>query len=150
MSQLYNDKNHPYFIIITLSKFSFDSQYISILIVQMSKKGKLEWDAAMEASGHRIIKEKAKKWTSRLRTNTKNTNVVDAITREQVFWKMGLGDIQILNERLEALERDNYEEEEFVTEADLYNEEEDVRQYSWYSILGLNCSLKTKKREYTS
>ena len=85
MSQLYNDKNHPYFIIITLSKFSFDSQYISILIVQMSKKGKLEWDAAMEASGHRIIKEKAKKWTSRLRTNTKNTNVVDAITREQVF-----------------------------------------------------------------
>lgn len=40
---------------------------------------------------------------------------------------MNIGDIQILNERLEALERDNYEEEEFVTEADLYNEEEDVR-----------------------
>lgn len=34
--------------------------------------------------------------------------------------------VQILNERLEALERDNFEEEEVVNENDLYDEEEDV------------------------
>ena len=50
----------------------------------MGKKGRSEWDEAMEATGHRIIKEKTKKWASRLRTNTKNINVVDSITREQV------------------------------------------------------------------
>ena len=92
----------------------------------MGKKGKSEWDAAMEATGHRVSKEKAKKWTSRLRTNTKNTMVVDMITREQVKHYVCCFDHQILNERLEALERDNYEEEEYVNEADLYDEEEDV------------------------
>ena len=50
----------------------------------MGKRGKSEWDEAMEATGHRITTEKTKKWASRLRTNTKNGNVVDAITREQV------------------------------------------------------------------
>ena len=49
----------------------------------MGKKGKSEWDEAMEATGHRITTEKTKKWASRLRTNTKNGNVVDAITKEQ-------------------------------------------------------------------
>ena len=33
---------------------------------------------------------------------------------------------QILNERLEALERDNYDEEECVNEADLYDVDDDV------------------------
>lgn len=51
----------------------------------MGKKGKSEWDEAMEATGHRITTEKTKKWASRLRTNTKNGNVVDAITKEQVW-----------------------------------------------------------------
>lgn len=54
----------------------------------MGKKGKSEWDEAMEATGHRITTEKTKKWASRLRTNTKNGNIVDAITREQV-WILG-------------------------------------------------------------
>ena len=51
----------------------------------MGKRGKSEWDEAMEATGHRITTEKTKKWASRLRTNTKNGNVVDTITREQVW-----------------------------------------------------------------
>ncbi|KAK8802641.1 hypothetical protein WA171_006317 [Blastocystis sp. BT1] len=79
----------------------------------MGRTGKSEWDAAMSASGHRVV-EKKKKWTSRLRSTTKNTNIVDNITREQ-----------ILNERLEALERDNYDEEETVNESELYDEKED-------------------------
>lgn len=50
----------------------------------MGRTGKSEWDAAMTASGHRVITATKKKWTSRLRSTTKNTNVVDSITREQV------------------------------------------------------------------
>lgn len=53
----------------------------------MGKRGKSEWDEAMEATGHRVSGENGKKWVSRLRTNTKNTNVVDSITREQVIVK---------------------------------------------------------------
>ena len=49
----------------------------------MGRTGKSEWDAAMSASGHRVV-DKKKKWSSRLRSSVKNTNVVDAITREQV------------------------------------------------------------------
>lgn len=91
----------------------------------MGRTGKSEWDAAMSASGHRVIEKKTKKWTSRLRSTTKNTNIVDSITREQVL-VVKLYDMQILNERLEALERDNYDEEETVNETELYNEQEDV------------------------
>lgn len=90
----------------------------------MGRTGKSEWDAAMSASGHRLV-EKKKKWTSRLRSTTKNTNIVDSITREQVLVVQIL-EQKILNERLEALERDNYDEEETVNESELYDEKEDV------------------------
>lgn len=59
----------------------------------MGKRGKSEWDEAMEATGHRVSSEKAKKWVSRLRTNTKSTNIVDSITREQVSVKMKKHDL---------------------------------------------------------
>ena len=80
----------------------------------MGKRGKLDWDQAMLESGHRTTENKNKKWASRLRTSTKNKNVIDSITREQ-----------ILNERLDALERDNIEDEEAFNESDLYDEDED-------------------------
>ena len=50
----------------------------------MGKRGKLDWDEAMMESGHRTTANKNKKWSSRLRASTKNKNVVDSITREQV------------------------------------------------------------------
>lgn len=50
----------------------------------MGKRGKLDWDEAMMESGHRTTTNKNKKWSSRLRASTKNKNVVDSITREQV------------------------------------------------------------------
>ena len=50
----------------------------------MGKRGKLDWDQAMLESGHRTTENKNKKWASRLRTSTKNKNVIDSITREQV------------------------------------------------------------------
>ncbi|KAK8816632.1 hypothetical protein WA538_002493 [Blastocystis sp. DL] len=78
----------------------------------MGRSGKSEWDEAMLKTGHRVVSNTKKKWASRLRSTTKNANVVDSITREQ-----------ILNERLEALERDN-DEEENVNETELYEETE--------------------------
>lgn len=107
----------------------------------MGRTGKSEWDAAMSASGHRVV-EKKKKWTSRLRSTTKNTNIVDNITREQVL-AVRILESKILNERLEALERDNYDEEETVNESELYDEKEDVGNEQEIDVLG----LKNPKQE---
>ena len=101
----------------------------------MGRTGKSEWDAAMSASGHRLV-EKKKKWASRLRSTTKNTNIVDSITREQVL-VVRILESKILNERLEALERDNYDEEEIVNESELYDEKEDVGNEQEIDVLGL-------------
>ena len=107
----------------------------------MGRTGKSEWDAAMSASGHRVV-EKKKKWTSRLRSTTKNTNIVDNITREQVL-VVRILESKILNERLEALERENYDEEETVNESELYDEKEDVGNEQEIDVLG----LKNPKQE---
>lgn len=50
----------------------------------MGRSGKSEWDEAMMKTGHRVVSTTKKKWASRLRSTTKNSNVVDSITREQV------------------------------------------------------------------
>lgn len=50
----------------------------------MGRSGKSEWDEAMLKTGHRVVSNTKKKWASRLRSTTKNANVVDSITREQV------------------------------------------------------------------
>ena len=84
----------------------------------MGRSGKSEWDEAMLKTGHRVVSNTKKKWASRLRSTTKNTNVVDSITREQVR-------MERVCEWLEALERDN-DEEENVNETELYEETESV------------------------
>ena len=48
------------------------------------KRGKSEWDEAMISTGYRASSKKGKKWESRLRGASKNNNVLDSITREQV------------------------------------------------------------------
>lgn len=50
----------------------------------MGKRGKSEWDEAMISTGYRANNKKSKKWESRLRGASKNNNVLDSITREQV------------------------------------------------------------------
>lgn len=114
----------------------------------MGKRGKLDWDEAMMESGHRTTTNKNKKWSSRLRASTKNKNVVDSITREQVN-SSRVCKWQILNERLEALERDNDEDEDTVNEADLYDEEEDVLLVCFCYITGSRGTSKEAKRVST-
>ena len=50
----------------------------------MGKRGKSEWDEAMISTGYRTSNKKNKKWDSRLRGATKNSNVLDSVPREQV------------------------------------------------------------------
>ena len=58
--------------------------------------------------------------------------------------------MKILNERLDALERDNIEDEEAFNESDLYDEDEDVAAQLFINRIGSCGSTKTTKRNFSS
>ena len=58
--------------------------------------------------------------------------------------------MKILNERLDALERDNIEDEEAFNESDLYDEDEDVAAKLYIHPLGSCGSTKKAERILSS
>ena len=58
--------------------------------------------------------------------------------------------MKILNERLDALERDNIEDEEAFNESDLYDEDEDVAAQLFIYHVGSCGSTKKTERNISS
>ena len=58
--------------------------------------------------------------------------------------------MKILNERLDALERDNIEDEEAFNESDLYDEDEDVAAQLFVNPIGSRGSTKKTERNISS
>ena len=58
--------------------------------------------------------------------------------------------LKILNERLDALERDNIEDEEAFNESDLYDEDEDVAAQLFINHIGSCGSTKKTERNISS
>ena len=58
--------------------------------------------------------------------------------------------LKILNERLDALERDNIEDEEAFNESDLYDEDEDVAAQLFIYHVGSCGSTKKTERNISS
>ena len=83
----------------------------------MGKRGKLDWDQAMLESGHRQTESRNKKWAY----------------------------LKILNERLDAFERENIEA---FNESDLYDDDEDVAAKLYIHPLGSCGSIKKEERNH--
>ncbi|KAK8789967.1 hypothetical protein WA158_006747 [Blastocystis sp. Blastoise] len=72
------------------------------------QKGRSDWDEAMEATGHRVVKKEEKKWPNRLRTTTRMVLYKNDSLVEDDFLKF-----------LENLEKDNYDDEEETIQEEL-------------------------------
>ena len=77
------------------------------------KQGRSDWDEAMEATGHRVIKKEDKKWPNRLRTTTRMVLLKTDSLHEDVRCELFLCAIenQNMSQFIEEMNKDNKEDE---------------------------------------